>query len=65
MVQPVDEDAYADIVAEMEGGSEARFSVRLRPVDSESWRVIWFQGPGVEWPPPTRRNGDSLSTSMP
>ena len=27
--------------------------------------VLWFQGPGIEWPPPRRLRGQGLTTSPP
>ncbi|MDH3626222.1 MAG: hypothetical protein OEV00_04015 [Acidobacteriota bacterium] len=39
-------------------------SVRLHRED-ESWRIVWFQGPGFEWPSPGRPPDDGLSSSAP
>jgi len=65
-IQPTGElDAFTDLVGQLDGGGEARFSVRLRAGEPDSWKVVWFQGPGVEWPPRARRRGDSLTSSMP
>lgn len=59
-----DEEAFADLAVELPGGGRAAFSVKLRRLEAEGWRVAWFQGPGVEWPSRGRR-GESLSTSSP
>jgi hypothetical protein len=66
VVQPAGPaDAFVDLAARLPSGGEARFSVRLRAAEPGSWRVIWFQGPGVEWPPRSTRRGDGLSSSAP
>ena len=58
-------DAFVDLDATLPGGGLARYTVRLRTSEEDSWRVTWFQGPGVEWPPPPRVRGDGLSSSAP
>ncbi len=52
-----------DLVGHLPGGGLARFSVQLDTAE-EPGTIIWFSGPGVEWP--TRRlRGPGLSTSAP
>jgi hypothetical protein len=58
-------DAFADFVGRLEGGGEARYSVRVRAGEDGAWKVVWFQGPGVEWPQQPSPHGERLSTSMP
>jgi len=59
------QDAFVDLDAALPGGGLAHYTVRLRASAEDSWRVSWFQGPGVEWPPPRRMRGDGLSSSAP
>jgi len=59
------QDAFVDLDVTLPGGGQARYTVRLRAFSVDSWRVSWFQGPGVEWPPPRRVRGDGLSSSAP
>jgi hypothetical protein len=54
-----------DLSVGLAGGGSARFSVQLEAVGEETWVVRWFQGPGVEWPPPRRRRDPGLSSSHP
>jgi len=66
VVQPAGpEDAFVDLAAGLPGGGIAHFSVRLRSVEPGSWRVSWFRGPGVEWPPSRAGRGQGLSSSAP
>jgi hypothetical protein len=58
-------DAFVDLEARLAGGGIARFSLRVRASEPAVWRVAWFQGPGVTWPPAGRRQGESLSSSAP
>jgi len=58
-------DAFVDLDATLPGGGLAHYTVRLRASPDDTWRVSWFQGPGVEWPPPRRGRGDGLSSSAP
>ena len=44
-------------------GREEQFSFQLEGAP-EAAKIVWFSGPGVEWPRRTRR-GDGLSTSAP
>ena len=53
-----------DLTADLRGDGSARFSVLVEHVAAE-WRVTWFQGPGVGWPPERRRRDEGLSTSPP
>jgi hypothetical protein len=54
-----------DIVTQLPAGGSARYSVQLGMTAGGGWRRLWFQGPGVEWPPPGRARGDGLTTSAP
>jgi hypothetical protein len=54
-----------DLYAELPGGGIARFSVQLEAIGDEGWRVRWFRGPGVEWPPARPRRDEGLSSSAP
>jgi hypothetical protein len=66
VVQPAGpEDAFVDLAAGLPGGGVAHFNVRLRLVEPGSWRVSWFRGPGVEWPPSATGTGQGLSSSAP
>ena len=65
-VQPLGQrEAFVDVVARIEGGGQAHYTVRLRADTPEDWRVTWFQGPGVEWPASRRRRNEGLTSSMP
>jgi hypothetical protein len=53
-----------DIRADLPAGGMAIYSVQLEQASQGDWTILWFQGPGVEWPrrePP--RRGEGLSTS--
>jgi hypothetical protein len=66
VVQPAGpEDAFVDLAAGLPGGGIAHFNLRLRLVAPGSWRVSWFRGPGVEWPPAVAGAGQGLSSSAP
>ncbi|NIM00309.1 MAG: hypothetical protein GTN89_05235 [Acidobacteria bacterium] len=52
-----------DLVGRLPGGGVARFSVQI-DTSTEPGRIVWFSGPGVEWPARKRR-GPGLSTSAP
>jgi len=58
-------DAFVDLEARLPEGGIARFSLRMRGSEPGGWRVAWFQGPGVSWPPGKSRPGESLSSSAP
>ena len=51
-----------DVEAGLDGGGAGLWSVQVDTV-ADGWRVTWFQGPGVEWPPARQRRDDGLSTS--
>ncbi len=53
-----------DLAARLPGEGSASFSVVVERV-GEDWRVTWFQGPGIGWPPERRRKDPGLSTSPP
>lgn len=57
------EEIVADVEAGLPGGGTARYSVQLRRIDDGSWRVRWFDGPGVEWPRRPERRDEGLSVS--
>jgi hypothetical protein len=54
-----------DLEATLSGGGVASYSVQLQPTPAGLFRVTWFAGPGVEWPPPPRRRGQGMSSSHP
>jgi hypothetical protein len=54
-----------DLVADLAGEGPATYSVQLEPREPNGWRVTWFGGPDVEWPPSRRRRGSSLTTRSP
>jgi len=54
-----------DLRAELAGGGEALYSVRVEQDPAEHWTVTWFQGPGVEWPASPGRRDEGRSTSAP
>ena len=57
-------EAYVDLAAELPGRGRADCSVLLRSTGETGWRIVWFQGPGIEWPPRSRRDA-GLTTSAP
>jgi hypothetical protein len=57
--------AVVDLRAQLSGGGEALYSVRVEQDETEHWTVTWFQGPGVEWPASRSRRDEGLSTSAP
>lgn len=57
-------EAYVDIDARLPGGGTATFSARLRAPTEGAWRIVWFQGPEMEWPKHAAK-GDGLSQSAP
>jgi len=57
--------AVVDLRAQLSGGGEALYSVRVEQDEREHWTVTWFQGPGVEWPASRSRRDEGLSTSAP
>lgn len=61
---PGADEAFVDLTVELSGGGRAGYSVKLRRLESDDWRISWFQGPGVEWPRLGRR-GAGLTTSAP
>ena len=52
-----------DLLAGLPAGGTARYSVQLEPSAQGEWRILWFQGPGVEWPRRKRPRGTGLTTS--
>ncbi len=52
-----------DLVGQLPGGGVARYSVQLDTA-TEPGTIVWFSGPGVEWPD-RRPRGSGLSTSAP
>lgn len=61
---PGAEEAFVDLAVSLPGGGRAVYNVKLRRLGEDGWRIAWFQGPGVEWPPREER-GASLTTSAP
>jgi hypothetical protein len=59
------DDAFVDLEADLAGGGLARYSVRLAEVGPDDWRVRWFQGPGVDWPPFAAGPGEGSRSSAP
>ena len=57
-------EAYVDLEALLPGGGMATFSARLRAESEAQWRIIWFQGPALEWPI-HRAKGEGLTQSAP
>lgn len=55
--------AVVDFSADLPGGGAAEFSVQLEQAGEGRWKITWFQGPGVEWPPRPGPRGAGLSTS--
>ncbi len=51
--------------AGLPGGGVARYTVQVRADGAGGWRICWFAGPGVEWPPPARPSSDGLTVSAP
>ena len=52
-----------DLLGALPGGGTARYSIQL-DTSIEAGRIVWFSGPGVEWPQ-RRGRGPGLSTSAP
>ena len=52
-----------DLVGRLPGGGIARYSVQL-DTSTDPGTIVWFSGPGVEWPDRKPR-GSGLSTSAP
>ena len=61
---PGTDEAFVDLELALPGEGRAVYNLKLRRFGQEGWRIAWFQGPGVEWPPRNRR-GASLTTSAP
>ena len=54
--------AAVDLVASLPGGGSADYSVQLTERDG-SWKIVWFNGPGVDWPERRPARGEGLSSS--
>lgn len=52
-----------ELEGRLPGGGTARYSVQL-DTSTQSGTIVWFSGPGVEWPDRKPR-GPGLSTSAP
>jgi hypothetical protein len=52
-----------DLTAGLPAGGLAHYSLQLEPAAQGEWRILWFQGPGVEWPRRERPGGEGLTTS--
>lgn len=59
------DETVCDLTADLDGGGEAGFSVRLEARTPGEWRITWFQGPGVEWPRQPGRRDQGLTVSAP
>ncbi len=57
--------SVVDLTASTPGGGTAAFSFQVEGNPTEGFRVTWFAGPGIEWPPPRRTRGEGLSSSPP
>ena len=54
--------AAVDLQATLPGEGIAAYTVQTAEQPDGTWRVVWFQGPGVVWPHAPRRPGEGLST---
>ena len=61
---PASGRTVVDLTASWPGGGSAEYSVQLEGA-GEEWTIVWFQGPGIDWPRRPRSRGDGLSTSTP
>lgn len=52
-----------DLRAGLPAGGEASYSSQLESTADGRWVVRWFCGPGIEWPPHRRPEGQGLTTS--
>lgn len=61
-----DLDRWAiDLEGALAGSALTAFSAQVEPADDGTWRVVWFAGPGVEWPRRAPPRGDGLASSEP
>jgi hypothetical protein len=54
-----------DISVGLPAAGSARYSVQLERDAGGNWLIVWFQGPGVEWPGRGPGRGEGLTTSAP
>ncbi len=55
-----------DLRAALPGGASADYSVQTALRADGAWRVVWFQGPGVDWPGrPAPRGAGPGSSAVP
>jgi hypothetical protein len=54
-----------DVEGTLPGDAVAFYAVQVARVPDGTWRVVWFAGPGVEWPPGKGGSNGSLSSSRP
>jgi len=54
-----------ELTAPLQGGGQAHYSVQLADFGDDTWVILWFRGPGVEWPSHRRPRGDGLTVSSP
>jgi hypothetical protein len=54
-----------DLEGALPGPALANFSAQVEPADDGTWSVVWFAGPGVEWPRREPPRGDGLASSEP
>lgn len=52
-----------DLTAKLAGSGQAEIAVQLQSTEQGQYQVIWFSGPGIEWPPPRRRRDGGISSS--
>jgi hypothetical protein len=64
-IVPLDgmERTVVDLSAFVEGGGTAQYSVQLEDDPAKGWRILWFLGPGVEWPRARPPRGNGLTVS--
>lgn len=53
-----------DVLAELPGGGEVRYSFQVEMREDGTWRIVAIEAPGVEWPD-RRQKGSGLSVSAP
>ena len=51
-----------DLVAGLPGGGSADYSVQFAEREGV-WKIVWFDGPGVDWPTRSRGRDEGLSSS--
>ena len=54
-----------DLEGRRPGPTLADYTVQVASAGEDLWRVVWFRGPGVEWPTRRSPRGEGLTTSPP